>query len=122
MRAGFRLGAGRMKAKEIFENAVALNISKYNFDTPYKEHCAIDLINGLIAHTFRHNNIKRVAKGKAEMLEIPFIKSLGDEFDFEEEFYAPLSYGLASLIARDFEDIQLSIVYENQCITLLSMV
>ena len=69
-----------------------------------------------------YNNSKRAIKGKKQMDKIPFIKNIGDKINFEREFYAPLSYGLAALIARDLGDTHLADVYKRQFDTLCTMV
>lgn len=111
-----------IKAKEIFENALALNVLNYNFKEPYKEHCIIDMINEILSQTFIYNNLKRIIKGKKKMNKTPFIKDIDDKIDFEIEFYAPLSYGLASLVARDLGDIRLANLYKQQFDILCKMV
>lgn len=111
-----------IKAKEIYENALALNVSSYNSETPYIEKCVVDMINEILSQTFIHNNLKRTIKGKKQMDKIPFIKDIYDKIDFEIEFYAPLSYGLAALIARDLGDTPLADLYKRQFDTLCAMV
>jgi len=109
-----------LQAKEIYENALALN-PKSNPDKPYKESYVVDMINQVLEQSQRYNQRIRTLKRKDEQPGVPYIKGIHNEIDFEIEFYAPLSYGLAALIAEDLGDTRLGLLYQKQFMTLLTM-
>ena len=108
-----------MKVKEIYENALALNISRMEEEEDM-EFFAIKLFNILLAETRAYNNQMRIYKGK-KPLDAVKVTSLEDEMPYEDEFYAPLSYGLASKLLGAQEEINLAALYNNQYVTLLDM-
>ena len=110
-----------MTAKEIYENALALNISRTD-DEDDMEYFAIRIINILLAEIFLNNNQIRLKKGKSP-LETPVkIESIDDAIDYENELYAPVCYALAAKLMQAQEETTLAAVYNNQYVTLLEIV
>lgn len=110
-----------MNAKEIYENALALDIS-YMEDEDNIEEFAIRLLNILVAEVFLYNNQIRQKKGKAPLERPSKVKSMDGEIDCEGELYAPLCYGLAAKMLTAQEETTLATIYNNQYVTLLEMV
>lgn len=109
-----------MKVKEIYENALALNISRIG-DEDDMEFFALKMMNILLAETKKHNDAIRLKKGKDELEEVK-VSSVSDEIPYENELYAPLCYGLASKLLAAQEENNLAVLYNNQYVTLLEMV
>lgn len=110
-----------MNAKEIYENALALDIS-YIDDEDNIEFFAVKLLNILLAEVFFHNNQIREKKGKLPLEKPARAEGIQTEFDCEPELYAPLCYGLAAKMLTAQEETNLATVYNNQYVTLLEMV
>lgn len=110
-----------MKAKEIYENALALNISRTE-DEDDMEYFAIKLLNILMSEIFCNNNQIRNKKGKKPFESAPKITGISDEIDYEEELYAPMSYALAAKLLQAQEETSLAAIYNNQYVTLLDLV
>ncbi len=109
-----------MQVKDIYENALALNIAK-TADDEELEFFGIKLFNILLSETRAYNDCIRIKKGMKRLEETPLIVSLADEMPYEAELYAPLSYGLASKLLAAQEETSLASLYHNQYITLLDM-
>jgi hypothetical protein len=110
-----------LTAKEIYENALALNIS-YIDDEDDMSFFAVKLLNILLAELFLHNNQIRQKK-RLNPLEKPIaIKSLDDTIDYENELYAPMCYALAAKLLQAQEETSLAAVYNNQYVTLLELI
>ncbi|MBP1571395.1 MAG: hypothetical protein J6C76_05795 [Oscillospiraceae bacterium] len=110
-----------MTAKEIYENALALNISRIDeeYDLSY---FAVKLVNILLAEVFLNNNQIRQKKG-LKLLEKPVvIKSIDDTIAYESELYAPMCYALAAKLLQAQEEYNLAAVYNNQYVILLELV
>ncbi len=110
-----------MTAKEIYENALALSISRTD-DEDDMEYYAVRIINILLAEIFLNNNQIRIKKGKSPLMSPVKIKSTDDEIDYENELYAPICYALASKLLQAQEETTLAAVYNNQYVTLLEFV
>ena len=110
-----------MTAKEIYENALALNISRVE-DEDDMEYFAIKLMNILMAEIFCNNNQIRLKKGKEPITTPPKISGITDYIDYEKELYAPMSYALAAKLLQAQEETSLAAVYNNQYVTLLELV
>ena len=109
-----------MLIKEIYENALALNIARMDDDEEL-EFFGIKLFNILLHETKACNNCIRIHKGLEKLEEVPTVISLSDEMPYEEELYAPLSYGLASKLMAAQEETTIAALYHNQYVTLLDM-
>ena len=109
-----------MTAKEIYENALALNISRIE-DEDDMEYFAVKIINILLWEVFNSNNQLRCKKGKKLMETAPKISAISDRIDYEEELYAPLCYALAAKLLQAQEETSLAAVYNNQYVTLLEL-
>lgn len=109
-----------MQVKEIYENALALNIAKAADDTEL-EFFAVKLFNILLAETKLYNDSIRIKKELAPMDRVPAVESLEDDMPWEAELYAPLSYGLASKLLAAQEETTLAALYHNQYVTLLEL-
>lgn len=110
-----------MTAKEIYENALALNISRTD-DEDDMEYFALRIINILLAEIFLNNNQIRCKKGKSLLTQPMKIKSMEDVIDCESELYAPMCYALAAKLMQAQEETTLAAVYNNQYVTLLEIV
>lgn len=113
-------GGNHLKVKDIYENALALNIS-YMDEEDNLEFFAIKLFNIILAEVFVYNNQLREKKGLSKMSEAPIVESVDDEIPYERELYAPLSYGLASKLLAAQEEMSLASLYNNQYAVLLEM-
>lgn len=109
-----------MKVKDIYENALALNIS-YMDEEDNLEFFAIKLFNIILSEVLVYNNQLREKKGLSLMSEAPIVESIYDEMPYERELYAPLSYGLASKLLAAQEEMTLASLYSNQYAVLLEM-
>ncbi len=109
-----------MKVKDIYENALALNISRMD-DEDNLEFFAIKLFNLVLSEVFVYNNQLREKKGLQLMEKAPIVKSIDDEMPYENELYAPLSYGLASKLLSAQEEMNLAGLYNNQYVILLQL-
>ncbi|MBE6878316.1 MAG: hypothetical protein E7488_04020 [Ruminococcaceae bacterium] len=109
-----------MQVKDIYENALALNIAK-TADDEELEFFGIKLFNILLSETKAYNDCIRIKKGMKQLEKAPTIISLEDEMPYETELYAPFSYGLASKLLAAQEEMTLASLYHNQYITLLDM-
>lgn len=110
-----------MKVKEIYENALALSISRTD-DEDDLEFYAIKIMNIVLAEVFANNNQLRQKKGKEPLAEPARVNSTADETECEIELYAPLCYALAAKLLQAQEETGLAAVYNNQYISLLNMV
>ena len=110
-----------MTAKEIYENALALNISRTD-DEDDMEYFAVRIMNVLLAEIFLNNNQIRCKKGKSPLIQPMKIKSMEDTIDCENELYAPMCYALAAKLMQAQEETTLAAVYNNQYVTLLDLV
>ena len=109
-----------MIVKDIYENALAMNLARTDEDTEL-EYFAVKLFNVLLAETREHNNCIRIKKGLEPFAQAPIVLSLYDAMPYEKELYAPLSYGLASKLLAAQEETTLAALYNNQYVTLLDM-
>ncbi len=110
-----------MKAKEIYENALALNISRTD-DEDDMEYFALRLLNILLAEVHCYNNQIREKHGKEKLEHMCRVENMEEDTGCEEELYAPLSYGLAAKLLTAQEENTLATIYNNQYVTLLDMV
>ena len=109
-----------MIVKDIYENALALNLAKPDEDEEL-EFFAVKLFNILLAETREYNNSIRIKKGLSPLSEAPAVKSVAEDMPYEKELYAPLCYGLASKLLAAQEETTLAALYNNQYVTLLDM-
>lgn len=109
-----------MQVKDIYENALALNIARTDDDEEL-EYFGIKLFNILLSEIKAYNDCIRIKKGLKPLEEAPKIDYLTDEMPYEKELFAPLSYGLASKLLAAQEETTLASLYHNQYITLLDM-
>lgn len=109
-----------MTVKDIYENALALNLARTDEDTEL-EFFAVKLFNILLAETREYNNCLRIKKKKQPLATAPVVNSVAEEMPYEDELYAPLSYGLASKLLAAQEETTLAALYNNQYVTLLEM-
>ncbi|MBQ5782674.1 MAG: hypothetical protein IIV99_04725 [Oscillospiraceae bacterium] len=106
-----------MTAKEIYENALALNMSHVE-DEDDLEYYALKLLNIMLAETCVYNNQIREKKGLPPV-DVPVVKDMEDEVGFEGEMLSPLCYSLASKLLQAQEETGLAAIYYNQYISLL---
>lgn len=109
-----------MQVKEIYENALALNIARTE-DDEEMEYFAIKMFNILLSETRAYNECIRIKKGKEKLEKVPYISQLTDEMPYEDELYAPFSYGLASKLLAAQEETNLASLYNNQYVALLEL-
>ena len=109
-----------MKVKEIYENALALSISRMDEEDDLSFY-AVKLFNILMGEVKIYNDQLRVKKGKKPMEESIVIDSLDAEIDCEAELYAALSYGFAAKLLAAQEDSNLATLYNNQYVTMLAV-
>lgn len=109
-----------MTAKEIYENALALNISRTDEEDDM-EYFAVRIMNIILAETFYSNNQLREKKGKQPLKNAVRISGVDDVLEYEDELYAPMSYALASKLLQAQEEYNLAAVYNNQYVTLLEL-
>jgi len=110
-----------LKVKEIYENALALYISRTD-EEDNLEYFAIKLINIALAEVFYNNNQIRQKKGKPLLEKAATISNIEEETGYEEELYAPLTYSLAAKLLQAQEEYTLAATYNNQYISLLELV
>ena len=109
-----------MQVKEIYENALALNIGRAE-DDEEMAYFGVKMFNILLSETKCYNDCIRIKKGKERLEKVPFITQLTDEMPYEEELYAPFSYGLASKLLAAQEETTLASLYNNQYVSLLNL-
>lgn len=109
-----------MNVKEIYENALALSISRIEEEDDMSFY-AIRLFNILLAETKIYNDQLRIKKGKKPQENAIVIDDLEGEIDYEYELYAALSYGLAAKLLAAQEDSNLAMLYNNQYLTMLAV-
>lgn len=109
-----------MTAKEIYENALALNISRIDEEDDM-EYFAVKILNIILAEIFCCNNQIRQKKGKQPLDSALKISAIDDVLEYEEELYAPMSYALAAKLLQAQEEHNLAAVYNNQYVTLLEL-
>lgn len=109
-----------MKVKEIYENALALSISRIEEEDDMSFY-AVKLFNILLAETKIYNDQLRIKKGKKAQESSVVIEDLEGEIDYEYELYAALSYGLAAKLLAAQEDSNLAMLYNNQYVTMLAV-
>lgn len=109
-----------MQVKEIYENALALNIARTEDDEEL-EFFGIKLFNILLSETKACNDSIRLKKGLKMLEKAPKVTGLGDEMPYEEELYSALSYGLASKLLAAQEETTLASLYYGQFVSLLEM-
>ena len=110
-----------MKAKEIYENALALNISRID-DEDDLEFFAVKLMNILLAEVFENNNQIRCKKGLPKLAQPTKVSTIDADTQYEAELYAPMCYALAAKLLQAQEETSLAAVYNNQYVTLLQLV
>ncbi|MBE6887152.1 MAG: hypothetical protein E7484_01880 [Ruminococcaceae bacterium] len=110
-----------MTAKEIYENALALSLSHIDEEDDLS-FFAVRLFNIMLAELFENNNSLRIKKGEKPLVQPAKIASLEEEVNYEIQLYAPMSYALASKLLQAQEETNLAAIYNNQYVTLLSMV
>ena len=113
-------GGVALKVKEIYENALALSISRIDEEDSV-DFYAVKLFNILLSETNVYNNQLRLKKGKKTQENALVIENLDGEIDYENELYAAMSYGLAAKLMAAQEDSNLATLYNNQYITMLSV-
>ena len=109
-----------MNVKEIYENALALSISRIDEEDSV-DFYAVKLFNILLAETHIYNNQVRLKKGKAAMEKAIVIDKLEGNIDYESELYAAMSYGFAAKLLAAQEDVNLAMLYNNQYVTMLEV-
>lgn len=109
-----------MKVKEIYENALALSISRIDEEDDLSFY-AVRLFNILLSETKLYNDQLRIKKGKNVQENAIVIESIDDEIDYENELYAAMSYGLAAKLLAAQEDSNLAMLYNNQYVTMLTI-
>ena len=109
-----------MNVKEIYENALALSISRTDEEEDL-DFYAVKLFNILLDEVKIYNDQMRVKKGKKPMEKPLKVTAMEGKIDCEEELYAALSYGLAAKLLAAQEDYNLATLYNNQYITLLTV-
>lgn len=109
-----------MKVKEIYENALALSISRIDEEDSL-DFYAVKLFNILLSETNIYNNQLRLKKGKKPFENALVIENLDEEIDYENELYAAMSYGFAAKLMAAQEDSNLATLYNNQYITMLNV-
>ena len=110
-----------MTAKEIYENALALNISRPD-EEDNLDYFAVKLLNILLAEIYPNNNQIRQSKGKQPLETAVKVNALQEDVGYETELYAPMCYGLAAKLLQAQEETSLAAVYNNQYVTLLELV
>ena len=113
-------GGIALNVKEIYENALALSISRADEEDSL-EFYAVKLFNILLDEVNIYNNQLRVKKGKEPLEKSLYVESLDQQIDCEQELYAALSYGFAAKLLAAQEDFNLATLYNNQYITLLAV-
>lgn len=119
--AGGNKGGIALNVKEIYENALALSISRADEEDSL-DYYAVKLFNILLDEINIYNNQLRVKKGKKPLEKSLYIEKLDGQIDCEGELYAALSYGLAAKLLAAQEDFNLATLYNNQYITLLTVI
>lgn len=109
-----------MKVKEIYENALALSISRIDDDKEI-EFYAVKLFNILLSEIKIYNDQLRIKKGKEALEQSAKIETVYEEVDLEPELYAAVSYGLAAKLLAAQEDVNLAALYNNQYIAMLQV-
>jgi len=97
-----------MKAIDIIENAMALSCTAA--DAPEDPKKYIESLNKVIKEMCAATNSNP-----------KLVINVADTIDFGVEYYAPLSYGLASVICADFANYTLAKLYKSQADTLLAL-
>ena len=109
-----------MNVKEIYENALALSISRTD-EEENLDFYAVKLFNILLDEVKIYNDQLRVKKGKKPLEAALNVRHMDGEIECEAELYAALSYGLAAKLLAAQEDYNLATLYNNQYITLLAV-
>ena len=109
-----------MNVKEIYENALALSISRTDEEENF-DFYAVKLFNILLDEVKIYNDQLRVKKGKKPHTEALKVENMEGQIDCEAELYAALSYGLAAKLLAAQEDYNLATLYNNQYIMLLTV-
>ena len=109
-----------MNVKEIYENALALSISRME-DEDDMGFYAVKMFNILLSETKIYNDQLRIKKGKEPMKEQIILTDIEGEIDYEDELYAAMSYGLAAKLLAAQEDSNLASLYNNQYVTMLAV-
>lgn len=109
-----------MTAKEIYENALALDMGHIE-DEDDLEYYAVKIMNVMLAELYIYNNQLRQKKGLPPMENPPVVYDMDDTVDFEPQMYSPASYALASKLLQAQEETSLAAVYHNQYVTLLEL-
>jgi len=107
-----------LNVKEIYENALALSISRID-EEDSMDFYAVKLFNILLAEIHIYNNQLKLKKGKPLLDKAIIIDKLEGKIDCENELYAALSYGLAAKLLAAQEDVNLAALYNNQYVTML---
>ncbi len=110
-----------MNVKEIYENALALSISRTDEEDSI-DYYAVKLFNILLDEIRIYNDQMRIKKGKKPLEKALHVETLEGQIDCEEELYAALSYGFAAKLLAAQEDFNLATLYNNQYITLLTVI
>lgn len=110
-----------MNVKEIYENALALSISRIDEEDSV-DFYAVKLFNILLSETKIYNDQIRVKNGKQPFEKSLVIENLEGEIDYENELYAAMSYGLAAKLLAAQEDVNLATLYNNQYVTMLNVI
>lgn len=102
-----------MKVQDIFYTAVTLMFGEEADRIDYKPFY-INILNILIAENYHANQTLRRMRGKEEMTAIPYIVSMEDDLDYEDEFTRQiLPYGVAGYIYTD-DDKSMGSEYKNK--------
>lgn len=102
-----------MKVQDIFYSAVTLMFGEEADRIDYQPFY-INILNILIAENYHANQTLRRMRGKEEMTAIPYIVSMEDDLDYEDEFTRQiLPYGVAGYIYTD-DDKSMGSEYKNK--------
>ena len=100
-----------MTVRECYEQAVSFLPEKPE-ENPEMQKFMTAWCNVLLAETFEHENIYRVANDLPEIWEIPKTESENDEIPYNERLVrGAFPYGMARWIFRENEDIAASHEY-----------
>lgn len=102
-----------MTANEIFDNVLALCYSEESDKESYTSFKG--MLNIILAETFEMNNVRRNILGKELLTEIPIVKELTDEIDYEPMILrTAVTYGVAGMLYAEDDDTGMGEYYRNK--------
>ena len=110
-----------MDVTEIYENALALGISRID-EEDNLDFYAVKLFNILLTEVKQYDDQIKIKKGKIPPEQPQKIEKIQGSVNIEPELYAAMSYGMAAKLLAAQEDTGLGTMYNNQYITMLQMV